>query len=230
MIEDSIFVHMENTIIQKEELEKILLEHLPQISSAELRDAISTQGKLIELEAGEILMDVGSVIRSVPILLDGSIKVMREDDDGNEILLYYLDEGETCAVSLTCCMTNEMSSIRAVTNEDVRMIQIPVRFMEEWMKFADWRQFVMNTYRARFEELLNTMDSIAFHRMDERLTAYLTKKQDMADGSEINISHQDIATDLHTSREVISRLLKSMEKKGMIELGRNRIRIIELNL
>ena len=221
---------MENTIIQKEELARILLEYLPQISSADLRDSISVNGRLIELKEGETLMEVGSIIRSVPILLEGSIKVLREDDDGNEILLYYLNSGETCAVSLTCCMTNEMSSIRAVTNEPVRMIQIPVKFMEEWMKFPDWRQFVMGTYRARVEELLNTMDSIAFHRMDERLISYLRKMADMGNLRELGISHQDIATDLHTSREVISRLLKSMEKKGMIELGRNRIKLIDLTI
>ncbi|MFT4524794.1 MAG: CRP/FNR family transcriptional regulator [Bacteroidia bacterium] len=221
---------MGKTVIQKDELGRIILEYLPQISSVVLRESISENGRLIELEKGETLMEVGSTIRSVPILLDGSIKVLREDDDGNEILLYYLKSGETCAVSLTCCMTNEMSSIRAVTNEAVRMIQIPVKFMEEWMKFPDWRQFVMGTYRARFEELLNTMDSIAFHRMDERLVSYLGKKLEMSDLQELGISHQDIATDLHTSREVISRLLKSMEKKGMIELGRNRIRIVDLTL
>ena len=220
---------MENTIIQKEELKRILLEYLPQISSADLRESISVNGRLIEVEEGETLMEVGSIIRSVPILLEGSIKVLREDEDGNEILLYYLNSGETCAVSLTCCMTNETSMIRAVTNEAVRMIQIPIKFMEEWMKYPDWRQFVMGTYRARFEELLNTMDSIAFHRMDERLVAYLSKKGDMSNLRELSISHQDIATDLHTSREVISRLLKSMEKKGMIELGRNRIRLVDLN-
>ncbi len=220
---------MENTVIQKEELERIILEHLPQISSVELRSAIGTHGKLVEVEAGEVLMDIGNVIRSIPIVLNGSIKVLREDDNGNEILLYYLGSGETCAVSLTCCMSSEMSTVKAMANEQVRMIQIPVRYMEEWMKYPDWRQFVMATYRARFEELLEAMDSIAFHRMDERLLAYLEKKAELGNVRELAISHQDIATDLHTSREVISRLLKTMEKKGMIALGRNRIRILDLS-
>jgi len=152
---------------------------------------------------------------------------MREDADGNELLLYYLQAGETCAMSLTCCMAFKRSEIRAIAQEDVLMLTIPVDYMEEWMKYRDWRSFVMNTYRLRFEELLEALDSIAFLKMDERLWKYLQEKAQTLDTTEINISHQDIAYDLNSSREVISRLLKQMERKGMLNLGRNKI---ELNL
>ncbi|MFT4681079.1 MAG: hypothetical protein ACI9YU_000916 [Flavobacteriales bacterium] len=161
--EDPNFGAMDNTIIQKEEIERILLEYLPQISSVELRQAISTHGKMMHVESGEILMDIGNVIRSIPILLDGSIKVLREDDNGNEILLYYLASGETCAVSLTCCMSSEISSIKAVTNETVRMIQIPVRYGTDEATLPRSTQRGKEMEHTRFgmeSHILTTIDNL----------------------------------------------------------------------
>ena len=207
-------------------IEETLNKHFPSLLDTELINGIIQHGVMKEVEEGEMLMDIGGVINAVPMIINGSIKVMREDEDGSELLLYYLQSGETCAMSLTCCMAYKRSEIRAVVQEKVSLISIPVNYMDEWMIYRDWRAFVMNTYRLRFEELLEALDSIAFLKMDERLWKYLQEKSNSLDTTSLQTSHQDIAYDLNSSREVISRLLKQMEKKGMVKLGRNMIEVL----
>lgn len=204
-------------------IDQILSEKFPSLQDTELLELIRANASIREIESDDILMDIGSIIQSVPMVVSGSIKVMREDEDGHELLLYYLQSGETCAMSLTCCMAFKRSEIRAVAQEHTVMLAIPVHFMDEWMVYRDWRSFVMNTYRMRFEELLEVLDSIAFLKMDERLWKYLQEKSASLRTSELMISHQDIAYDINSSREVVSRILKQMERKGMLKLGRNRI-------
>jgi CRP/FNR family transcriptional regulator len=208
-------------------IEQLLEKHFPTILDTDLVKGIVANATYKEVEEDDLLMDIGSKINTIPMIISGSVKVMREDEEGRELLLYYLQPGETCAMSLTCCMAFKRSEIRAVTQEKVTMLSIPVEFMDEWMKFRDWRSFVMNTYRMRFEELLESVDSIAFHRMDERLLKYLKDKSNSLNASEIHMSHQEIAVDLNSSREVISRILKQMENKGMVKLGRNKILLLE---
>ncbi len=205
--------------------EDILQAHFPTILDTELINRIVEHADFREVDEGDLLMDIGGIIRTIPMIISGSIKVMREDDEGNELLLYYLRAGETCAMSLTCCMAFKRSEIRAVAQEPVTMLSIPVSDMEDWMVYRDWRSFVMNTYRLRFEELLEALDSIAFLKMDERLWKYLLEKANTLDTREIHISHQEVAYDLNSSREVISRLLKQMERKQMLRLGRNKIEL-----
>lgn len=217
-------------MVEQELIAGILREHFPIIRSTQLKESIVSNGSIVEVPSGATMMEMGSVIKSIPMLISGSIKILREDDEGNEILIYYLQGGETCAMSLTCCMANETSKIKAVATEDVKMIRVPVRFMEEWMAYADWRNFVMGTYRQRFEELLDSFDSIAFNKMDERLIEFLKTRSQLKNSDTVEMSHQEIATDLHTSREVVSRLLKSMEKRGMIELGRNKVKVLDFSL
>ena len=189
-------------------------------------EGIKEHATYVEVEEDDLLMDIGSKINTIPMIISGSVKVMRENEEGHELLLYYLQPGETCAMSLTCCMAFKRSEIRAVAQEKVTMLIIPVEFMDEWMKFRDWRSFVMNTYRMRFEELLDAVDSIAFHRMDERLLKYLSDNSNSLNASEIHMSHQEIAVDLNSSREVISRILKQIERNGLVKLGRNRIQLL----
>lgn len=208
-----------------ENIADILRENFPKIQDTELVQGIIAQGKLESIDEGDYMIDIGRPIRSIPIIVSGSVKVMREDADGHELLLYYLKAGETCAMSLTCCMEGRKSEIRAVAVEPVKMIVLPVAFMEEWMRFRDWRSFVMNTYARRFEELLETVDSIAFQRMDERLENYLITKAKGTDSKVLTVSHQEVAQDLNTSREVISRLLKQMERHGKLKLGRGKIEL-----
>jgi len=167
-------------------------------------------------------MDIGQAINQIPLVLKGSIKILREDEEGNEIFLYYLEPGHACATSITCCMSGQRSTIRAIAEDDTEYLAIPVQYSDEWMlKYKTWKNFVMNTYAERFEELLKAIDQLAFKKMDERFSKYLH------DNSEIHISHQEIAYDLNTSREVISRLLKQLERMGSIKLGRNRIIILD---
>lgn len=204
---------------------EILHDNFPKIQDSDLINGIVANGKLETIAEGEYVIDIGSMIKSIPMIVSGMVKVMREDEDGNELLLYYLKAGETCAMSLTCCMEGRKSEIRAIAIEDVQMIVLPVQLMEQWMAYRDWRAFVMNTYAKRFEELLETIDSIAFQKMDERLEHYLENKAESTGSQLLGISHQDIAQDLNTSREVVSRLLKQMENHGKLHLGRNKIEL-----
>lgn len=205
---------------------EILSNNFPSLLDTELVNAIAENATYKEVKEGDLLMDIGSTIKNIPMVVSGSVKVTREDENGNELLLYYVRPGESCAMSLTCCMAFKRSEIRAVAQEPVEILSIPVEFMDGWMMYRDWRSFVMNTYRLRFEELLDTVDSIAFHRMDERVMKFLNEKSDAMNTDEINISHQEIAVDLNSSREVMSRILKQLEKKGLVKLGRNKIFLV----
>lgn len=180
-----------------------------------------------EAKSGDVIIDYGSYMKYIPLLLEGSIRILRENEDGNEIFLYYLENGSTCAASFTCCMRQELSNIRAIAEEDVSMIMIPLAKMEEWMgKYTSWRNFVISTYSNRMEEMLKTIDLIAFKKMDERLLNYLEEKARVQESNTLHITHQQIATELNSSREVISRLLKSLEKMEEIRLGRNQIDLL----
>lgn len=180
-----------------------------------------------KIDAGENYIEIGDKIVSMPLLINGSIKVVREDAEGNEILLYYLTGGETCATTLSCCMTNATSEVRATIIDDASAIVVPIECINDWMKKYDsWRLFVMLSYRNRFEELLQTVDSIAFMKMDERLEKYIIQKGKELNSNVLLGTHQEIADDLHSSREVISRLLKQLEKLGRIKLSRNKIEIL----
>ncbi|MDZ7604941.1 MAG: Crp/Fnr family transcriptional regulator [Cyclobacteriaceae bacterium] len=206
----------------------ISIDSFPISFDEDLKKEIRQYARANHLPAGEIIMDIGQVIDHIPLVTKGTIKIMREDDEGNEILLYYLEPGNACATSITCCISGQRSTIRAIAEEDTEYLSIPVRYSDEWMvKYPSWKNFVMNTYSERFEELLKTIDQLAFKKMDERLAKYLHDKAALHNHSEIHISHQEIANDLNTSREVISRLLKQLERIGSIKLGRNRIIILK---
>lgn len=205
----------------------LIKSRFPQIHNKELLENIEKYGILKEVKAGDVVMEYGQFIKSVPLILNGCIKVMRRDDEGKELFLYYLYPGETCAMSLTCCMANQKSEIRAVAEEDSEFIAIPIQYLDLWMhEYNDWKNLVIQTYSNRFRDLLNTIDNIAFRNMDERVEEYLFSKTQALQTSTINITHQEIATELGTSREVISRLLKQLEKKGKIALGRNKIEVM----
>ncbi len=208
-------------------MKKLLRQHFPLLQEPHLQELIEANGQMMTAKAGDIIIDFGGYIRFIPLLIEGSIKVLREDDQGNEVLLYYLCKGETCAMSLTSCISHAQSEIKAVVEEDIQMIAIPVRFMDEWlMQFKSWKNFVMDVYRKRFEEMLQVIDSIAFMKMDERLVKYLLDKSKITGKKILHITHQEIAYDLNSSREVISRLLKKLEKLGRIRLGRNKIELL----
>lgn len=208
-------------------MNELLKENFPELSESELLAEIGQVGRIVNLKADDKIMDYGGAIQNMPLLTSGSIKIMRMDEEGNELILYYLQPGETCAMSLTCCLTAQKSEIRAIAEEDTTLIMLPAQLMDAWMlKYPSWKNFVMNTYRARFEELLSTIDSIAFHKMDQRLWRYLIDKSTINNSHTLETTHQKIADELNSTREVISRLLKQLEKQGKIVLGRNRITIV----
>lgn len=204
-------------------LEEIIKKNFP-FFEAELREAIISDGLLKEVDAGDALIEEDQFIRSFPILISGLIRVTRMEENGNELLLYYLQPGEVCTVSLSCCMDRTKSRVRAIAEEKTTVVVLPVELLDSWMSnFQTWKEFVMFSMRKRFDELLNTLDSIAFLKMDERLERFFLDRYRTSGEKIFTGSHQDIALSLNTSREVISRLLKQMENKGMITLSRNRV-------
>ncbi|WP_439490040.1 Crp/Fnr family transcriptional regulator [Algoriphagus sp.] len=199
---------------------------LPNFTDPELLEQLLAKGSLIDLKAGTVMMQPGQFIKMVPIVLDGSIKISRMDDDGRELFLYFLDAGETCALSLTCCSSSKPSEIKAVVEEDATVIGIPITVIDQFSeKYKQWKDFVSTTYQSRFQEMLEALDAVAFKRMDERLVRYIVAKMRQLQTNELHTTHQEIANELTTSREVVSRLLKQLEKKKWIELGRNVIYI-----
>jgi len=162
-------------------------------------------------------------------MLSGAIKILRQDNQGDELLLYFLERGDTCAMTLSCCMGQHKSEIKAIAETDATLLMIPVQKMEEWTtKFKSWRTFVFNSYHNRLIEAIETIDNIAFLKMDDRLLKYLKNKTKVNNDHVINTTHQEIAYDLHTSRVVISRLLKKLEQSGKVKLNRNNIEIIDI--
>ena len=185
---------------------------------------INEVGLFKEVPENFTLMEVGSYVKSMPLLIHGVIKILREDKEGDELLLYFLEKGDTCAMTLSCCLGQSKSEIKAISETDAKLIMIPIQKMEEWTsKYKSWRNFVFDSYHNRFMEMLDAIDKIAFLKMDERLLTYLKEKAKVTQDNIISATHQEIAYDLHTSRVVVSRLLKALEKENRIELHRNRI-------
>ena len=206
--------------------ENLLSEQYP-LFEKELLEEIMQTGEQRHFSANELLMRKGQYIRNTMLILSGLLKVFREDEDGNEFFIYYLRPGEACALSLVCAARQEASPVLVKTDMDTEVIMIPIDSMAEWMaKYKSWYRFVIETYRDRFDELLQTIDNVAFRSMDERLAAYLEKATEVQEKNIIDISHQQIALELNSSREVISRLLKKMEQRGLVKLHRNAVEMI----
>jgi CRP/FNR family transcriptional regulator len=198
----------------------------PDIYERETVEAILEIGKLKKIRADDWMLDIGDPILYMPLLLKGQLRVLREDAEGRELLIYYIRPGETCAMSLICCSGNAVSNVRAVAEEDSELLLLPIQIIDEWTtKYPSFKSFILKTYQHRFEELLNTIDSIAFHNLDDRLSQLLKQKSEK-EGSELKTTHQELANQLNSSREVISRLLKQMERKGKIQMGRNKITLL----
>lgn len=195
---------------------------------AGLLDGIEAHAVHKNLKAGEIIIRTGQYIQSTLLVISGKIKVFREDQDGNEFLMYYLLPGQACAVSMICATKMETSQIMAKVVEDAEVLMIPLQQMETWMaNYKSWYEFVINTYRLRFDELLMVIDQVAFRGMDERLEFYLKRQAENLGQKNLNISHQEVANELNSSREVISRLLKKMEQRGLVKLHRNHIELLD---
>lgn len=199
------------------------------IFEEELIKEIISIGTYKEIEVGATIMDINDYIISMPLLLNGAIKILREDSEGNELLLYFLERGDTCALTLSCCLGQTRSGVRAVAEKDTELVLIPIGKIEEWTaKYKTWRNFVFESYQSRLTEMLQTIDTLAFMNMDQRLLLYLQDKAKINQSEELKVTHQQIAYDLNTSRVVVSRLLKKLEMEKKILLQRNHIMVLKL--
>ena len=192
-----------------------------------LLQEIQQFGEIKYYKEGDIIIDYGKYIRMMPLIVKGTIKVYRMDDTGNEILLYYLSNIDSCSMAYSCCMEAKKSEVKAIAEEDVELIAIPHAKLEEWLcTYPSWKRYIMRSFNERFLELLKSIESIAFHKLDERLIGYLKEKQRLSGSSVIKASHYLIADELHTSRVVVSRLLKQLENEKKIILYRNEIKLL----
>ncbi|MBL7923462.1 MAG: Crp/Fnr family transcriptional regulator [Bacteroidia bacterium] len=200
-----------------------LQEHYPSLEP-ELRRELVENAFIRDFKAGEVLMKPGQYFKSTMLITKGRVKVYKEGDDGSEFFMYYLEPGNACALSMICAARQEQSELLARTTEDTEVILIPIALMDNLMsKYRTWYYFVLETYRNRFEELLNLIDHTVFKGLDERLEFYLKKQRGALKTDELRLTHEEIANDLGTSRVVVSRLLKAMEQNGKLKLFRNYI-------
>ena len=209
--------------------EKELTMHFPSLEKALIEEMLEL-ADVKTLDAGEILMRTGQNIRSTLLVLDGLIKIYREDDQGNEFFMYYLDAGKACAISLVCALGQEKSELMARAIQKSTVLSIPVDAVNEWMgKYKTWAQFALTSYRERFEELLQTIDHVAFRNMDERLVFYLKRHQQQFHTDRIELPFTEIAQDLNSSREVISRLMRKLADRGIVKLMGTHVELVNLD-
>lgn len=196
----------------------------------ELIEEIIKEGTIKKHQSGDEIIGYNETIKSIPLLIKGAIKILRQDEKGDELALYYLERGDTCSMTLNCCMGTQKSEIRAVAETDTTLIKVPVKKMQDWIqKYDTWLAFVFESYNNRFNELLESIDNLAFNNLHSRLHKYLKDQTLIKKSTELNLSHQQIAYDMNTSRVVVSRLLKSLENEGLIKLGRNKIRVLDFD-
>ncbi len=212
-----------------EKVYQLVDENYGFVFEPELVEEIARIGNFQRIKAGMVLMDVGEAFVGMPLLLSGALKIIRENHDGDEILLYYLERGDTCAMSFSCCMGDKKSKVRAVAEEDSEIVMIPVEYMDQWLsKYGSWKSYVFESLQVRMDEFIESIDSIAFLRMDERLLKYLRDKARVVSDPVLHMTHQEIAYDLNTSRVVVSRLMKKLENAGYVKAGRNQLEVLKL--
>lgn len=193
----------------------------------DLINEIIEVGEVHTLKEGDVIMDYGKSIHFMPIILSGTIRVMRKDEEDREIILYYLSDNESCAMAYACCMEAKRSEIKAIAEDNVELISIPHNKLDEWLfKYPSWKSYVFSSFTHRFNELLKSLESVAFHKLDERLVNYLKNKSKVSGKSSILLSHNQIAEEMGTSRVVISRLLKQLENDKKLVLYRNEIKLL----
>lgn len=192
-----------------------------------LIEEIISEGKVMNFKEGDVIMDYGKRVKFMPLILSGSVRVMRRDEEDREILLYYLSSNESCAMAYACCMEDKKSEVKAIAEENVEIIAIPHEKLDEWLiKYPSWKSYIFNSFTQRFNELLKSLESIAFHKLDERLIKYLKNKTKLSGKTSIPLSHNQIAEEMGTSRVVISRLLKQLENEKKLVLYRNEIKLL----
>ena len=190
-----------------------------------LQEDIKKSGRIKHVTRDTVLMEPGAEVIFVPIVEKGVLRILREREQ-KEIFLYHLYPGQTCALAINCCQANKKSMVKAIAEEDSEILQIPAHLVEDWFKYLEWKTYVNSTYGSRFAELIDVIDLIAFSNMDKQVLHYLRERTRAAGTKALYITHQQIADELHTHREAISRLLRTMESKNILKLGRNVIELI----
>jgi CRP/FNR family transcriptional regulator, anaerobic regulatory protein len=194
----------------------------------DLLNELEEKGMTFSANAGQGLIKMNQVITVVPLMLSGILKVSRENEDGQDLLLYYVKPGEGCAMTLSCGMMSQLSQVKGTAEEDLSMLCVPVPIMEEWMhKYPSWKKFVIGTIVNEYMDIIKSVDDVTFKKMDERLVNFLKGKSKLSGSSLINLSHQQIADELGTNRVVISRLLKKFENDKRLLLFRNQIKLLK---
>lgn len=208
------------------DIESLVRSNFPDFED-QLVNEICKEGELILFPADDLIMDIGQKVEQIPLIVNGIVKVFREDEEDNEIFLYYLNPGEACAITLICSAREGFSKIKAIPMEDTTAVVLPISKLDEWMpKYQSWYLFVMDSYQDRFEELLKVVDAIAFRQMDERLMEYLEKTAIASQSKLIKETQSQIALELNSSREVVGRLLKKLEHQGVVKVSRNQIELL----
>ena len=211
-------------------MEKLLKERYEYVFEEKLIDEIIREGQFRKVDKDVCMIDKGDKITHMPLILEGAIKIVDEDKDGHEYLLYYLEMGDSCAMTMTCCLGGKKSEIRAITESNTLIYMIPIQRMEDWLiKYKSWRMFVFDSYDARMKEMLETIDSLAFFNMEQRLYKYLKDRAMVLQTPTLEITHYRIANDLNTSRVVISRLIKKLILDHKITTNRNQVTVLKFS-
>lgn len=208
-------------------MKEVIKENFGFLFEKELLEEIEAVGNYKKVASGEALIEIGQYVKFMPLLLSGAIKVFRQDEQGDEYILYFLEKGDTCAMTLNCCLGQAKSQIKAVAEMETELLMIPVQKMEEWMTYRSWRSFVFESYNTRLTEMLEAIDSLAFMNLDGRILKYLKDKVLINKTDTLPLTHQEIAEELNTSRVVVSRVLKKMEQDKIIQLHRNKIEVLQ---
>ncbi|RYG54505.1 MAG: Crp/Fnr family transcriptional regulator [Chitinophagaceae bacterium] len=195
-------------------------------SDNSLIQEINSRSKRKKLAKDEVLISPGDTLLFVPLVLSGVLRIIREDDEGREVFLYHLYPAQTCAMAVNCCQAGKKSMVKAIAEDDTEVLLIPVNLIDQLFKHPEWKAFINQTYSSRFEELIEVIDLVAFNNLDRKILNYLEKKKEALHTPVLAVTHQQIAVELNTHREAVSRLLRTMEQKGIVKLGRNTIEIL----
>ncbi len=196
-------------------------------TSSGIKEKLAEYGTLKTFSEGQPILNENAYIRAIPIIISGSVKVLRTDEEGREILLYYIKSGESCIMSFLGGLHHDTSKVKAIAEEETEVLFIPVDKVSELIKeYPEWLDYIFRLYHKRFEELLDVVNAVAFKKMDERLLNFIQKKSEVSGAKTLYVTHEQLANELGTARVVVSRLLKQMEDEGLVKLGRNKITVM----
>jgi len=209
-------------------LREKLSEYYTTVFEKELIDEIVEIGFIDKLKSGTTMIDIGENMTHIPLILNGAVKIIRQEKEGDELVLYFLEKGDTCAISFINCINRKKSIFKGVVENDIEAIFIPVEKIDEWLaKYKSWRYFIIDSYHFRLIEMVESIDGLAFMKMNQRLLKYLTDKAKINQDVNLEITHQEIAQDLNTSRVVVTRLLKQLHNDEKIFSTRNKIKVLD---